>query len=588
MVLMIPSSPSPPSRLAAVLYQAKSTHDPKGSLGTQEADCRALAEREGYEAVASYADENESAYSGDRGPGLEFALTHAERLAQERGSAILVVQHSDRLARGDGRIAKHVVEYALWAMKRNIVIRSCQDDQTFQDLLYAVVTGQRNHEDSARKSAAVKSGMKRRHQQGLHVGGPEKYGYDTQLDEFGRPAPLPRTINEAEAAIVRRMFTEAAAGASQKAITRGLNRDGVTAKRGGKWTQGTISKLLSDRQYAGQFEDGTPTQAPAIISLELFKQVEVLRIAGRKSEGGPRGRQTSGRHLLVNGFLRCGQCGGSMIPRTGSQKLSPEGKPWGSRYERYLCASHLADQASCPQTPVKRAVIDDAILSYLLQVGLDYEATKAQYDEIANQRVAEATKLLAQAEREVMRIEVAQQRVEGDYLAGQLSAGNWERLQGRLSSELEAAGALRDRLAAQTTPRPSDRLQDAESTVLNRFAELRQAVAGEIGSAEDVQALRAILVRLFERFTFYAGRRSQINDDLLEGGNHLNTSIGYLRPQPRPDMIEVGLHQYGWTPLPQALEPPLNNDAVGLPSASKSWMPLESLFGDIVIGGDAS
>jgi hypothetical protein len=272
-----------------------------------------------------------------------------------------------------------------------------------------------------------------------------------------------------------------------------------------------------------------------------------------------------------------------MIPRTGSQKRSPDGKPWGSRYERYLCANHTADPATCPQMPVKRAVIDDAILSYLLQVGLDFQATKLQYDEIANQRVTQAKQLLAQAEREVMRIEVAQQRVESDYLAGELSAGNWERLQDRLSGELGAAGALRDRLAAQTTPRPSDRLQDAESAVLNRFAELRRAVAGEIGSAEDVQALRAILVRLFERFTFHAGRRSQINDELLEGGNHLNTTIGFLRPVPRPDMIEVGLHQYGWSPHPQPLEPPLNNDAIGLPSASKSWMPLESLFGEIPV-----
>jgi DNA invertase Pin-like site-specific DNA recombinase len=582
------SLPPTDSATQAVTYSAKSTIDVKGSIETQRADCRALVERHGWQLAGEYADEDASAYHASRGKGLVQAKVHAERLSAAGHQTVIVVQHADRLARGDGVSADHLVEIALWARKAGVQITSVQDPGTFEGgLAFAAMMGDRSHEDSRRKGLAVKDGMKRRRQQGLHVGGPAKYGYDYQLDEFGRPAPLPLAINQAEALIVRRMFSEAAAGASQKEITRGLNRDGVTAKRGGTWTQGTISKLLSDPQYAGIGKDGTPTQAPALVSLELFKQVEVLRVAGRKSQGGPRGRQTSGRHLLVNGHLRCGQCGGSMIPRTGSQKLSPEGKPWGSRYERYLCASHLADQDSCPQMPIKRAVIDDAILSYLLQVGLDYEATKAQYDEIANQRVTEAKKLLAQAEREVMRVADSQQRVESDYLAGQLSAANWERLQDRLSSELEAAGALRDRLAAQTTPRPSDRLQDAESAVLSRFAELRQAVAGEIGSAEDVQALRAILVRLFERFTFYAGRRSQINDDLLEGGNHLNTTIGFLRPVPRPDMIEVGLHQYGWTPYPQALEPPRNNDAIGLPSASKSWMPIETLFGDILIGGES-
>jgi DNA invertase Pin-like site-specific DNA recombinase len=580
----LPSTAPADSATLAVTYSAKSTLDLKGSIATQRADTRLLAQRNGWQLAGEYSDEDASAYHASRGKGLLEAKAHAERLSKAGHQVVIVVQHADRLARGDGVTADHLVEIALWARKAGVRITSVQDPGTFEGgLAFAAMMGDRSHEDSRRKGLAVKDGMKRRRQQGLHAGGPAKYGYDYQLDEFGRPAPLPLALNECEAEVVKRMFTEAAAGTSQKEITRRLNRDGIKAKRGGTWTQGTISKLLSDPQYAGFTMDATPTQAPAIVSLALFKQVETVRVAGRKSQGGPRGRQTSGRHLLVNGHLRCGQCGGSMIPRTGSQKRSPDGKPWGSRYERYLCASHLADPASCPQTPVKRAVIDDAILSYLLQVGLDFQATKLQYDEIANQRVTQAKQLLAQAEREVMRIEVAQQRVESDYLAGELSAGNWERLQDRLSAELGAAGALRDRLAAQTTPRPSDRLQDAESAVLNRFAELRRAVAGQIGSAEDVQALRAILVRLFERFTFHAGRRSQINAELLEGGNHLNTTIGFLRPVPRPDMIEVGLHQYGWSPHRQSLEPPLNNDAVGLPSASKSRMALENLFGEIPV-----
>jgi DNA invertase Pin-like site-specific DNA recombinase len=537
----LPSTAPADSATLAVTYSAKSTLDLKGSIATQRADTRLLAQRNGWQLAGEYSDEDASAYHASRGKGLLEAKAHAERLSKAGHQVVIVVQHADRLARGDGVTADHLVEIALWARKAGVRITSVQDPGTFEGgLAFAAMMGDRSHEDSRRKGLAVKDGMKRRRQQGLHAGGPAKYGYDYQLDEFGRPAPLPLALNECEAEVVKRMFTEAAAGTSQKEITRRLNRDGIKAKRGGTWTQGTISKLLSDPQYAGFTMDATPTQA-------------------------------------------CGQCGGSMIPRTGSQKRSPDGKPWGSRYERYLCASHLADPASCPQTPVKRAVIDDAILSYLLQVGLDFQATKLQYDEIANQRVTQAKQLLAQAEREVMRIEVAQQRVESDYLAGELSAGNWERLQDRLSAELGAAGALRDRLAAQTTPRPSDRLQDAESAVLNRFAELRRAVAGQIGSAEDVQALRAILVRLFERFTFHAGRRSQINAELLEGGNHLNTTIGFLRPVPRPDMIEVGLHQHGWSPHRQSLEPPLNNDAVGLPSASKSRMALENLFGEIPV-----
>src|SRR4051812_34933719 len=103
----------------AVLYAAKSDEDVHGSIPTQLADGRALAEREGFEVVDEYSDEAATAYTGNRGAGLEAAQAHAESLAAERGEAALVVQHSDRLARGDGRQAKHLVEYALWAMKAN-------------------------------------------------------------------------------------------------------------------------------------------------------------------------------------------------------------------------------------------------------------------------------------------------------------------------------------------------------------------------------------------------------------------------------------------------------------------------------------
>src|SRR3954451_17425020 len=102
-----------------VIYAAKSTEDRHGSIPTQLEDCRALAERDGLEVVGEYSDEAASAFKGDRGPGLARAVAHAER----EGCA-LIVQHSDRLARGDARRARHLVEYALWAIKAGVTIHS--------------------------------------------------------------------------------------------------------------------------------------------------------------------------------------------------------------------------------------------------------------------------------------------------------------------------------------------------------------------------------------------------------------------------------------------------------------------------------
>src|SRR4051794_11170081 len=104
-------------RTSAVIYAAKSTQDTHGSIPGQIKDCEAIAAEEGWEVVGTFHDEARSAFKGNRGDGLVRALEMAERTAAEHGCCALIVQHSDRLARGDGRQARHLVEYALWAIK---------------------------------------------------------------------------------------------------------------------------------------------------------------------------------------------------------------------------------------------------------------------------------------------------------------------------------------------------------------------------------------------------------------------------------------------------------------------------------------
>src|SRR4051794_5540825 len=106
--------------LAAVLYAAKSTEDKRGSIPTQLADCRTLAERQGWEVVDDFHDEKFSAYSGNRGPGLERAKALAIATAKEHGSCVLVAQDADRFARGAGDApgaSDHLTEI-FFAMRR--------------------------------------------------------------------------------------------------------------------------------------------------------------------------------------------------------------------------------------------------------------------------------------------------------------------------------------------------------------------------------------------------------------------------------------------------------------------------------------
>lgn len=153
---------------AAVIYAAKSTEDKHGSIPDQLADARKLAAVRGFVAAESdeFTDEAASAYHGDRGPGLAAAMERAEELAARHGSCALIVQHSDRLARGDAKEARHLIEVVLWAIKANVELLSVQDPEILAGgdlaLLLGAIGGMRNHQDSKRKGLAVKGGIRRR------------------------------------------------------------------------------------------------------------------------------------------------------------------------------------------------------------------------------------------------------------------------------------------------------------------------------------------------------------------------------------------------------------------------------------------
>jgi DNA invertase Pin-like site-specific DNA recombinase len=94
------------------------------------------------------------------------------RLAAEHGAAELWVQHSGRLARGDGLAADHLAEVFFEMRRAGVTLRSVEDNSTFTNPMLVAAIGERNREDSARKSAATRAGKRRRWQSGKAVGGP--------------------------------------------------------------------------------------------------------------------------------------------------------------------------------------------------------------------------------------------------------------------------------------------------------------------------------------------------------------------------------------------------------------------------------
>lgn len=492
--------------MRGVIYAAKSTEDTRGSIPDQFADGRKLAADRGFEvaAEAEFNDEAKSAFHGDRGPGLAAAMTECERLSAEDGSCALIVQRSDRLARGDAKQARSLVEIVLWAIKHDVALHSVMDPEILAGGDFALVMGaigaMKGHGESKVKSESVKKGMRRRAERGEWVGGHPPYG----LEPAGRYEPP--TVVEHKAEVVRSVFTDYASGMGQRGIVRRLNDEGVPSPTGGVWHQSQIARVLANPAYIGKVlakdDEGKRTLEfdglhEAIIDNELWQRVQAIRAGALRRPG----RHADGVHLLVRGMLRC-TCGAAMLPR----KARP-----GIERERYVCSGRIADPRSCSQRSIRRELIDEPFLGALLDGYIDLDATRRRIEERASSALTVAREALEQAERDAATAEAKLARVRGHYQAGKIEADDWSEQRPQLTAELDAAREAAQRAREHVQRIEPDKTSnghlgrveqsgvpgDAEQVLLDLLARLKRAVGEGIGSAPDLPALRNIIGDLF-------------------------------------------------------------------------------------------
>lgn len=530
----------------AVLYAAKSTEDKHGSIPDQLAKTARLSGSEDWRVVDEFSDEGFSAYSGNRGPDLEKAKALAIQLAADHGECFLVALHSDRIARGAGDApgaADHLVEVVAFLRRHGVRLRTVEDDFFADDrigLLMAAVQGQRNTEDSRRKSESVSAGLRRRAKERGLFTGPAPYGY--AWHESGDRI----VVVDAEAAVIGRIFSEFVAGHSMTRIAQDLHRDGVPTKsRKALWRQAQISGIVRNPVYVGKVkhkEDLFDGQHEPIIESDLWNQAQQI-LDGQPSRRGRPPKEK--RHLFTNGFLRCGRCGDPMCPRTRRN------------YEFYECMGRIH---GCKTGAIRRSDIDERVLAHFEQVALDVEATREALTAATDRRVKEAKALLAVAESEAQEAAARLSRVKRDYTDGELTASEWRALRADLEPEAAAAEAEADRLRAQMRDATSDAaLEEAEAQVVELLSDLRSAIAGEIKEAADVDALRAVLHRLFDRFVLHPGPPGEAHVELIDGNFWIEPVVseravaGYdekERPWPAREPLQQAGNNYsqasGW------------------------------------------
>jgi site-specific DNA recombinase len=468
------SAPEP----RAVCYGAKSTEDRRGSIGTQLDDCRQLAEREGWQVVAEHSDEGFSAYHGNRGPGLARAREEAAANAPCR----LVVQHSDRLARGAGDApgaAEHLAEIVFWARRHDVQLRSVQDDFAFSHPLLAFAMGERNFEDSRRKSQATRAGLERRKAAGKPVGAVLD-GYRVEASVEGDKAVTTRVVDPGRAQIIGRIMDGIECGHTPGAVARQLNRDGLRTRRGKTWNREPVRKIAQNPAYTGS--TGYPPLVSAERHARILAQLQRQDPVAVHARAG--GRPTKRPYLLA-GIARCARCQAPLYTRTHLRQRS------------YVCKAVRHGLGTCDRRPIPAEQVERAVLDHLTGfVGNAREWLSAQAQRADDERDRFAETLEAQR-AELRRLRLRAERAHEKY-GDLLDAGDDSALYALKAAERmqDDADGLRDAIEAGEQQLAEWQAPEIDAA-LDLYSRLRDAIAGAIADTTSVadanRALKTVI-----------------------------------------------------------------------------------------------
>ena len=318
--------------LRAAIYARYSTDLQRAaSIEDQVRSCRARIEQEGWQLLEVYADHAVSGASSLR-PGYQRLLEDARAGRVD----VVLAEALDRLSRDQEAVAALYKQLG-FADVRLITLAEGEISE-----LHVGLSGTMNALYLKHLALKTRRGLEGRVRQGRSGGG-LCYGYDVVPgDERGE-----RKVNPAEAAVVRRIFRDYAAGRSPKAIALSLNAEVVPGPRGGAWGPSTIhgnrrrgTGILNNELYLGRLVwnrlryvkdpvTGRRVSRANADSDLVVQEVPELRIVddalwaaakARQKDLEARDHPGSGDQpgfwdrrrprFLLSGLMRCGVCGG--------------------------------------------------------------------------------------------------------------------------------------------------------------------------------------------------------------------------------------------------------------------------------------
>lgn len=439
-------------RVAAYLRCSTAAQVERFSLPSQRREVEREAQRQGWTVAEWFTD------GGKSGTSLERPEMRRLMAAVRAGKFDLVLTTEwSRLSRGDLGDWSQLLGAAREGGALLAVPGAVVDPRRASDVLIANLHGAVSaYEHSLIRERSVR-GARERARGGAWTGRPA-YGF--KKSDSGHLEVL-----DEEAAVLRRAFDLAAAGASCLRIAATLSADGVRTRTGlARWSGVQVDRMLrspaaiGESYFRGTLAKGGSDEEirvanahPAIVDAATFHRVNAL-LDARGRAGLPKSRWSSGYSLT--GVLRC-SCGGRMNGSTSKNYHRP-GDKWIGRY--YLCTESRRAAATAMTKPCKRlraepveAAALELIASTLSNRAVLDAARCRMLEEKLRENTGDATRraaleaTIADAER---RIRLSyEDRVAGVLTAAQFQSFNEEQLERQAAARAEIRD-IEDRMLA--------------------------------------------------------------------------------------------------------------------------------------------
>ena len=385
--------------MIAAIYARKSTEQ-NGVADEQKSITRQVEHGRAYAVAKGWTVDEASIYVDDGISGAEFAnrpgfLRLMNAVKPRPRFQALVMSEESRLGRESIETAYALKQLVTAGVRVFFYLEDRErtlDSPTekfmmsltaFTDELEREKARQRTYDAMLRKARAG------------HVTGGRVFGYDNRdvLGVDGKRSHVERGINEAEAAIVRRIFELCAGGTGYTRIAKLLNAERAPAPRPQQhrpagWAPSSVNEILHRPLYRGEIvwnrtrkrnrwgqQDQSARPAGEWLSIaapdlrivpeELWQSAHT-RLQGisehlMKASGGRIGarRHDIESRFLLSGFARCAVCGGAFFPISRSHGQE--------RAFFYGCSAyHKRGTSVCGNGLVKRIEhIDEAVLGTL-------------------------------------------------------------------------------------------------------------------------------------------------------------------------------------------------------------------------------